>query len=402
VNKLDLLAVSEARRRVLEGVHALAAEMVPVSLADERVLAKDILARRTQPPADMSAMDGYAVRAADVARPGAVLVRIGVSAAGTPFAGAVGQGQAVRIFTGALMPDGADSVVIQENTRAEGDQVVVQEPVQPGRNVRRLGIDFEAGRHLLLAGRRLDAAAMALAAAANHATLPVIRRPHVVIFSTGDELVAPGGEPGPGQIVSSNAIALAALARKAGARVTDLGIIPDKLDRTIEAVREARALGADLLLTSGGASVGEFDLIKPALAAESIDIAFWKLALRPGKPLMFARSGAMHVLGLPGNPVSSYVCAVLFALPLLQALQGEAPGPVWEKAVLGSALPANDHREEYLRASLTVSEGLPVATPATLQDSSLISVLAQADCLILRPAHGPAMPAGSPCQIIRL
>jgi molybdopterin molybdotransferase len=399
---MALMPVADAQARVLAGVAPLPAETVPLADADGRVLAQAVHARRTQPPAAVSAMDGYAVRAADAAL-GARLRVTGEAAAGRPFAGAVGAGEAVRIFTGAVIPEGADTVVIQEDTRADGDGIVVTEAARPGRHVRTAGLDFATGAVLMEAGTRLNPARIALAAAANHATLPVHRRPLVAIFSTGDELVEPGGTPDDSQIVSSNALALTLATRRAGAHAVDLGIVPDTFEATVDAIRRARALGADILVSTGGASVGDYDLVRPALAAEGLTLDFWKLALRPGKPFMFGRLAEARVMGLPGNPVSCFVCGVLFLAPLIARLQGIADAlPRLEPAVLGRDLAANDHREEYMRATLAAGDGLPVATPFAKQDSSLVSVLAAAQCLVRRPAHQAAMQAGDPCQIIRL
>jgi molybdopterin molybdotransferase len=399
----DLLPVDEALARVLDGVAPLSVETVPLADAFGRVLAADIAARRTQPPAALSAMDGYAVRGDDVATAPATLDVVGEVAAGHPFGRRLAAGEAARIFTGGVMPDGADTVAIQEHARRDGGRVTFDTVTPTGKNVRAAGIDFSAGDILLRAGRKLSARDIALAAAMNHPTLPVRRRPKVVIFATGDELVPPGTAPQPGQIVHSNGFALTSLARAEGAEAIDLGIVRDRLDDTVAAIRKARDLGADVLITTGGASVGDHDLIRPALAAEGVSLSFWKVALRPGKPLMHCRLGHMNMLGLPGNPVSSFVCAFLFLRPLLRRLLGLAQlGPDMEPAVLGADLKANDERIDYLRASLRRDDNLMVATAFPNQDSSLISPLAAADCLIVRPPHAPAAAAGSPCGIIRI
>src|ERR1041385_5327873 len=321
VGDMALLPVADALAQVLDGVAPLPAERVPLAEAEGRVLADDIAALRTQPPEDVSAMDGYAVRAEDVATP-ARLKLIGEVAAGRPFAGTIRKGEAARIFTGGVLPVGSDTVVIQENTTREGDTVIVSTQAARGRNVRTAGLDFRKGDVRLKAGRRLTGRDVARAAAMNHATLPVHRRPTIAVVATGDELVAPGTAPGPGQIVYSNVFALAAIARREGADVIDLGILPDRLDETVAGVRRARDLGADVLVTAGGASVGEYDLVQPALAAEGLALSFWKIAVRPGKPMLSGKLGAMRVLGLPGNPVSAYVCSVLFLAPLIRRLSG--------------------------------------------------------------------------------
>jgi molybdopterin molybdotransferase len=401
---MALLPVADALAQVLEGVAPLDAEPVPLDAAAGRVLAENLAARRTQPPQDVSAMDGYAVRAADVASAPAHLRVIGEVAAGRPFGGAVGPGEAARIFTGGVLPDGANTVVIQELAEREGDMIVVTRPAPRGKNVRSAGLDFSTGDVALTQGRRLTGRDVALAAAMNHATVPVHRRPKVAIAATGDELVPPGTEPGPGQIVYSNVFALAALARREGAAVIDLGILPDRLEETIAGVRRARASGADVLLTAGGASVGDYDLVQPALAAEGLALSFWKVAVRPGKPLLSGRLGAMRVLGLPGNPVSAYVCAVLFLVPLLRRLTGRRDiAPLLATGVLGRDLPANDERADYMRATLARrDDGTLVATPFPLQDSSMLVPLAAADCLVVRAPHAPAAAAGSPCSLLRL
>ncbi len=398
------MSVAEALARVLEGAAPLAAEAVPLAEAHGRVLADDLAALRTQPPADVSAMDGYAVRAADVASVPAKLKLIGEVAAGHPFGGRVGAGEAARIFTGGVVPDGADTVVIQENTTREGGTVIVTTSTGKGRNVRGEGLDFARGAVLLAKGRRLTGRDLALAAAMNHATAPVHRRPKVAVLATGDELVMPGSDPGVGEIVYSNGYATMALARSEGCEVIDLGIAPDRLAETAAAVRRARDRSADILVTSGGASVGDYDLVQRALATEGLTLSFWKVALRPGRPMMHGRLGAMHVLGLPGNPVSAYVCAVLFLLPLVRRLAGRGDcEPVTESAVLGCDLAANDERADYLRATLASgADGRATATPFPVQDSSMLAPLAKADCLLIREPHAPAAKAGSRCAILKL
>jgi molybdopterin molybdotransferase len=399
-----LMPVAEALARVLAGAEPLAAEAVPLAQAHGRVLAADVAALRTQPPADVSAMDGYAVRSIDVAKTPAKLKLVGEVAAGHPFRGTVGAGEAARIFTGGVLPPGTDTIVIQENTVREGDAVVITVASGKGKHVRVEGLDFKRGAVLLTKGRRLSDRDLALAAAMNHPTVPVHRCPKVALLATGDELIMPGDTPGFGQIVYSNGYATLALARREGCEVVDLGIVPDRLAETAAGVRRAREVGADILVTSGGASVGDYDLVREALAAEGLALSFWKVALRPGRPMMHGRLGPMHVLGLPGNPVSAYVCAVLFLIPLIRQLAGRsdvAPAP--ETARLGRDLPANDERADYLRAVLiTGSDDIPVATPAPVQDSSMLMPLARADCLLVREPFAPAAKAGDRCSIIRL
>jgi molybdopterin molybdotransferase len=400
---VSLMPVAEALARVLADAQALPAERVALDEAPGRVLAEDLAALRTQPPAAVSAMDGYAVRAEDLGAAPITLKVIGEVAAGHPFDGAVGQGQAARIFTGGVMPADSDTVVIQEVTARDGDRVTVQKATAKGRNVRGQGIDFHQGEVLLRRGRRLSDRDVMLAAAMNHAALPVHRRPKLAVLGTGDELVPPGSDPCPGEIVYSNGFALVALARSTGSEVTNLGISRDRIDDIAAGVRRARDLGADILLTSGGASVGEHDLVQRALHSEGLGLSFWRVALRPGRPMMHGRLGAMHVLGVPGNPVSAYVCAFLFLVPLIARLGGQGDlARVPETARLGRDLPANDERQDYLRATLEPGPDGPVATPLPNQDSSLMAPLAAADCLLIREPHAPAARSGSPCVILKL
>lgn len=403
---MALLPVEEALRRVLAGVaRPVAAESVAIAQCAGRTLAEPVVARRTQPPFAASAMDGYAVRAADAASPLARLRVIGRSVAGEGFAGILGPGEAVRIFTGAPLPAGADAIVIQEDAEAEGDTVALHVAASAGKHIRPAGLDFAEGEMLAEAGARLDARSVALAAAGGHAELPVRRRPRVAILATGDELVLPGEPAGPDQIVASNPFALAAIAARAGAEPLDLGIARDTPEALDEAITRARDARADILVTLGGASVGEHDLVQAALARHGMALEFWKVALRPGKPLIHGRLGDMLILGLPGNPVSAAVCGILFVVPAIRALlgdpaAGENPtGP----AVLGADLRANDLRQDYLRARLEGScDGLPIATVHKVQDSSMLSVLARSDALVVRPPHAPPAKAGQPCRIIRL
>jgi molybdopterin molybdotransferase len=400
------LPVGAALARILAGVRApLDPETVALAQARGRTLAADLAARRTQPPADVSAMDGYALRAADLADIPATLTVVGMSSAGHRFDGAVGTGEAVRIFTGAPVPAGADTVLIQENTRREGDLVIALQGERKGRHIRAAGLDFSQGEVLLETGRRMGAAELALAAAMNHATLAVTRAPRVALLATGDELVKPGDNPGPDQIVASNSYAVAAYAEAAGAEVIDLGIAGDSYPALEASIRSARTAKADVLVTLGGASVGDHDLVQSALAREGMELGFWRIAMRPGKPLMHGRLGDMHILGLPGNPVSAIVCAVLFLVPLVRALCGDqqAGRDPSEAALLGAAVTPNDSRRDYLRGALASGgDGLPVATPFSQQDSSLLRVLAEGHCLIVRESHSPAALAGDPCRIIRL
>ncbi len=399
---MALLSVAEALQRVLAHAAPLPAEDAPLAEAEGRVLALGLKALRTQPPADVSAMDGFAVRGDDVANAPARLKIIGEVAAGRPFPRTVGPGEAARIFTGGVVPRGADTVVIQEFTKRIGDDVEVERSTEKGRNIRTQGLDFKTGDVLMETGHRLTARDLALAAAMNHPLVPVHRRPKVVLVATGDELVPPGTEPAPGQIVCSNSFTVAALARGEGAEVTDLGIVRDRLDDTIKAVRTARDLNADILVTIGGASVGDYDLVRPALAAEGVELSFWRLALRPGRPLMHGRIGAMEVLGVPGNPVSAFMGCFLFLVPLIRRLAGRSDlAFATESAVLGNDVRENDERADFLRARLNGSPHGEVAVVFPIQDSSLMLPLAKADCLVIREPYAPAGKAGERCTIVK-
>jgi molybdopterin molybdotransferase len=399
-----LMPVADALAAILAGAEPLAEEMVALDAAFHRTLARDVAARRTQPPQAMSAMDGYAVRAADAGHVNARLKVIGEVAAGRPFDRALGPGEAARIFTGGVIPDGADAVVIQEDTVIEEDTITLTEAASPGRHIRPAGVDFRERDVLLKAGRRLSDRDLSLAASMNCPELPVRRKPKLALLATGDELVMPGATPGPGQIVYSNGYALRALAKAEGAEVIDLGVVADTLLATTAGIRRAREAHADILVTTGGASVGDHDLVKTALEAEGVSIAFWRIAMRPGKPMLHGRLGAMRVVGVPGNPVSSYVCTMLFVVPLIRALSGASIiHHRREQAELGRDVAANDVREDYLRALLEErSDGSLIATPVNHQDSSLLANLAGAQALLIRAPFAPAAKAGASCEILRL
>lgn len=398
---MDLLSVEEALSRILAGVTPVAVEHVALGDAGGRILAEPLTARRTQPAFAGSAMDGYAFSSADAAQ-GARLAVVGESVAGRRFADPLGANEAVRIFTGAPLPEGADAVLPQEQAILEDGKLLLSEAVEPGRYVRDAGIDFSEGESVLAAGRQLGPRELMLAASANHAVVAVRRRPRVAVLSIGDELVLPGGDPGPDETMAVNAFAILELARAAGAETTDLGVIADETARVSEAVLAASS-SADVLVTIGGASVGDRDVTKAGLADAGMTLDFWRIAMRPGKPLVFGRVAGMAVLGLPGNPVSSFVCGLIFLRPLIAALLGTPPVDGREPAILGSPIPANGERASYLRATLDLTgDGLPKASPMANQDSSLVTVLAQADCLLIRPAHAKAEAAGAPCSMIRL
>jgi molybdopterin molybdotransferase len=397
-----MLSVEVAIQRIERAFSPLGGELVSLDQALGRVLAEALKARLTQPPADVSSMDGYAVRAGDVAALPAKLKIAQRVAAGQPPAGAIGTGEAARIFTGAQLPPGADTVIIQENCEEADGCVTVREGERaPGQHIRRAGLDFKIGDLGLPAGRLLTARDVSLAAAMNRPWLKVTRRPRIALLSTGDELVNPGDPVGPAQIIGSNGIGLAALVQAFGGEPVNLGIARDNLadlDRSIDA-----ALGFDMLVTTGGASVGEHDLVQKALTARGMRLDFWKIAMRPGKPLMFGKLGALKVLGMPGNPVSTIVTALLFLKPAIARMLGLAHDETRHVALLGQDMPANDTRQDYVRARLaTDADGQRIATPFAPQDSSMLSLIARAGCLIVRKPHAPAAKTGDTIDIIPL
>lgn len=396
-----LLPVDEARARILKGVKVLAAETVKLEHARDRVLAKSVSAKRDQPPFAASAMDGYAARAEDVATVPVQLALIGTSAAGRAYRGTVRPGTAVRILTGAPLPKGADAIVIQENTSREGPLLTVLQPSPQGKHVRRPGLDFAAGDELVPANHRLGPRDIGLLAAGNAAAVLVRRRPRLVLFATGDELVLPGQRPRPDQIFSSNSHALQAMGESLGAEILNLGIVRDTLKGTIAAVR--KGLDADILISTGGASVGDTDFVQEAFKACGVKIDFWKIALRPGKPFMYGRKGKTHVMGLPGNPVSALITARIFLKPLIAAMLGLSTEEPETLARLTAAMPANDGRQDYVRASLAVaSDGSRIVTPFAAQDSSMQRTLQQSQALIVRRPHAPAAPANALVPVLIL
>lgn len=388
-----LFPVAEAQSRLLALASPVAIERVPLAAAAGRWAASDVHALRTQPSANLSAMDGYAIRFADLPGPWHVT---GESAAGRAFAGTVLPGEAVRIFTGAPLPPGADTVMVQEEATRDGAVLTLagEGPSTPGRNVRRRGLDFTEGDLLLRSGDRLTPARLALAGTAGHGTLDVRRKIRVAIAATGDELVPPGAPVGEAQLPETNRLMLAAQIGDLPVELIDLGILPDRQQALESAFRN---LDADLLVTSGGASVGDHDLVRPALEAAGATIDFWRIALRPGKPLMAGRLGDAMILGLPGNPVSAFVTTLLFVRPLIACLSGTRdPLPVTRTAILGEPLAANGERTDYLRAE--ISDGR--ARASTIQDSSMLATLARANCLIVREPRAPAAKAGDSVEIL--
>jgi molybdopterin molybdotransferase len=402
---MSLLPVVDAQGRLLNSAKPLhRIESVTLDLAEGRVLAKDLAARLTQPPFDASAMDGYALSFEDAAEPGAELTVIGASAAGHAFEGTVGKGETVRIFTGAPVPAGADTVLLQEDAeRLEDGRIRTTYPLRKGQHIRPRGQDFAENEVVLPAGTVMDFSRLTVAAAMNHPALDVYRRPLVAILATGDELVTPGAEPGPSQIIASNTFGIAALARSAGAHVLDLGIVPDDKAEITAAIGRAQVAKADVIVTLGGASVGDHDLVQATLIEAGMQLDFWRIAMRPGKPLMVGSLGETHVLGLPGNPVSSLVCGLLFLEPLIRKLALLPPVKREATALAAIPLKANDQRQDYVRATLTkAADGSWLAEPFSKQDSSMMKVFSRSDCLIIRPPHAPELAVGDECRVLML
>lgn len=398
---MALLPVDQATQRILKGVRRLSSEYCSIEHALGRVTAAALVGRRDQPPFDASAMDGYAVRYEDVQSVPTELNVIGTSSAGKSYRGSLKPKAAVRIFTGAPIPKGADAVVIQENTERNGDVLIVKSPSKAGQNIRLRGLDFRLGDKLIPTAATLTPRDIALAAAMNCATLSVVRKPRIAVLATGDELVPPGTKPRADQIVSSNSNALVATAIAMGGEAINGGIVRDNLKATVRAIN--RLSDADILITTGGASVGDHDYVQEALKLAGVKIDFWKIAMRPGKPFMYGRKGKLHVLGLPGNPVSALVCAELFLRPLVRAMLGLEPSPPLRSMPLGGDLPANDERQDHIRARFgRSSTGELTAVPFAKQDSSMMRTYREADCLIVRPAHAPAVAIGTKVPVILL
>src|SRR5215468_5463495 len=395
-----LLSVEEACSRIIEAIRPLSVLRVGLGSALGRALGEDIVASRAHPPSAVAAMDGYAIRSADALSLPVKLRKVGISKAGARFEGKVSVRNCVRIFTGATLPDGADTIVLQEDASELGDDVEITRVAEPGRHIRAAGTNYSAGQLCLTKGRALTARDIGVIASCGYADVPVGRKPRVAILATGDELVDPGGAPGPDQIFGSNNAAIAAAVAAWGGEPIDLGIAPDRIEAIAGAVDAA--MGADLLVTSGGASVGEHDLVQNALATRGFTPDFWKVAMRPGKPVIFGKIGEMPVLGLSGNPVSALVSALMFLRPAIRVMLGlPAKQTIFEQAVLGAAMPNNQLREDYVRAHVERGhDGKLIAVPFSMQDSAMLLTLANADGLIRRLPHAPPAPKGTLVDVI--
>jgi len=394
-----MISVDEAVQRIVSRFSTLPPETIPLIEACGRVLASDVIAGFDQPPGDVSAMDGYAVRSAD-ARTGAELSVIGESPAGKPFGGSVGEMQAVRIFTGGMVPAGADAIIVQEDVNRDGEQIIIRESPKARENIRARGLDFRDGEILIGAGKRVTPRDLAVIAATNHPQVSVTRKPRVVLFATGDELSRPGEPRKQGGIVASSTYAIQAMIRDWGGEAVDGGILADRIEAFANLPRQTS--GADLIVTQGGASVGDHDVVQTALGQHGFVLDFWKIAMRPGKPLIFGRMQDIPLIGLPGNPVSAMVCALLFIRPAIAKMLGAAFRPPIVFASLASGLPANGKRQDYVRARVTNRDGELVATPFRLQDSSTQKIFAESEALIIRRPDAPAATEGERMQVLLL
>lgn len=400
----DLLPVDEAIRRITAAMEQTGEETLDLNktpMADllGRILTKPVTSLLNHPPHDVSAMDGYAVRAEDVQTLPATLTNIGESAAGHPFAGSIGKGQAVRIFTGAHCPEHTSVIILQEDTALKGDQVTISDAPEAGRFIRIKGNDFAENTLISDANTALTARRIALIASAGHGTVTVRKKPVVAVISTGDELVAPGVMPTDEQIISSNGVFLSALLTAMGAEVMPIGIVPDN-DAALSAAL-AKASDADLIVTSGGASVGSHDGIARHMTQTKGALDFWRIAMRPGKPLIFGNINGTALLGLPGNPVSTGVCAMVFVAAAIRAMMGQDPQLPYQKAVVDVPLAANDKRQDFLRATQYIDQhGQLHVTPFSHQDSGMLNLFSKADALLVRPAHAPALGQGAVVDIL--
>jgi len=401
-----LIPADEALEIVLSDVTPIGHESLTLRQAANKTLATDLVSLRTHPPFDASAMDGYAVLQSDVTTLPATLNVIGESKAGTPFDMLVKQGEAVRIFTGAVVPQGADTIIIQENTNMSDGSVEVLTGCPKGKFIRNAGLDFSNGDTLLKAGEQLTPYRLALAASMNHARVSVYKEAKVALISTGDELVMPGEATQPGQIIASNTFGIAASIENCGAEVFDLGIAGDTRDALRAKIIEAITVGSDVIVTTGGASVGDHDLVLPVAQEIGFEFEITKIAMRPGKPFLFGRfkhkGKTIYLTGLAGNPVSSLVAFNVFVKPLLQKLSGQNASALHRvPAILGCDLAANDERAEYMRATLSISkDGQRVASPFNKQDSSMLANLVRADCLVYRAVKAPVANKGDACEVV--
>jgi molybdopterin molybdotransferase len=389
-----MLSVEEATQRIIAAFTPLESERVPLEDAAGRTLAADALAKADQPPFPSSAMDGYAVRSADQG-PRRVIAS---APAGHPFSGTVGPQEAVRLFTGSRVPDGADAVLAQEDARVAGDRVEFSAAPFPGKFIRAKGLDFRAGQVLAAKGACLSARDLALLAAGDLSHVEAVRRPLIALASTGDELSLPGSPRMPGGIVASSVYGLMPWIAQWGGLPRNLGILPDD-SKAIAALAKEKC---DLLVTTGGASVGDHDLVRPALNAKGFALGFWKIAMRPGKPLIFGHLGKTPLLGLPGNPVSSLVCALLYLRPAIWAMLGRKPEQLLKPARLIGTLDANGERQDYLRAKGEWRDGVLWARPFPRQDSSLLKDFSAADLLVMRPPRAPALTQGGTIEVLAL
>ncbi|MCH1429076.1 MAG: molybdopterin molybdotransferase MoeA [Alphaproteobacteria bacterium] len=395
-----LLPVSEARENMLKNISSLSSEKCSIEQAHNRIIAQDLTALLSHPAEAVSSMDGYAARISDIVDIPVTLPQVGISSAGHIYNKPLLSGQLVRIFTGAVIPDGCDTIILQENTKISQDGIEINERPRLEQYIRASGLDFSAGEKIISKSSKLTARECALIALAGYHEVPVIKQPKIGVLTSGDELVPPGEKPKTGQLVNSNNLLLCALIRACGGIAVDLGILPDKSGALIEHLEKYPDL--DLIITTGGASVGDHDYIAKDInkSAES-ELYFWKIAMRPGKPLMFGHYKNIPFLGLPGNPVSAGVCSVLFLEPIIKQFLSQDPTLVFSSALITNSLPENDRREEYLRAKLLVDdEGNKQVSAASTQDSSMLANLASADCLIQRPAHSPRIEAGTPVPIL--
>jgi molybdopterin molybdotransferase len=397
---MALLPVEQALENILAGTSPKKEVILPLIQAGGRVLSQDLKAQRTHPPFNASAMDGYAVNNNDIKDLPSTLKVIGEASAGGAFDDKIQSGEAVRIFTGAPVPEGADCIAIQENCNRDGDMVTVLEDAPQGKFIRPMGLDFTKGDIGLKVGRQLDSNALALAASMNHAELPVYTKPKVAILATGSELVYPGETPSADQIIASNTYGIAHIIRENGGEVLDMGIIKDELDTLKETILSALEQGADIIVTLGGASVGDYDLVHPAFTQLGAEFAFWKVAMRPGKPLMFGTINGVKILGLPGNPVSSLVCGEVYLKPLVLKSCGLPYENLTKQAFTKTSLQENDQRQDYMRAYASINNGQIEVEAFSRQDSSMLKTLSEANCLLIRPPYAKSLEIGESCEIL--